>query len=300
MGNNEPRVTIGLPVYNGIRFLDQAIESILGQTFQEFELIVSDNASTDGTSELCHSYAQKDSRIRYYRQDENVGAAKNYNHLVELARGEYFKWAAHDDICAPPYLEKCVEVLDENSTVVLCYPKTHIIDEEGNDKGEYRDALHLESPRRNERFRDALFRDSGECNAVFGLMRLSVLKATALIGNYQASDNILLSELSLHGNFHELSEPLFLRRDHPLTSARANVTAGERAAWFDPRKNKDKVHMVRWRWAVEYSRAIRRAKTGAGEGLRCYRHLGKWIRWNRNHLAHEIGRAVNRRFSQTR
>jgi glycosyltransferase involved in cell wall biosynthesis len=296
MGNNEPRVTIGLPVYNGIRFLDQAIDAILGQTFREFELIISDNASTDGTPELCHSYAQKDPRIRYYRQDENVGAAKNYNFLVELARGEYFKWAAHDDICAPPYLEKCVEVLDENSTVVLCYPKTRIIDEEGNDKGEHRDSLHLESPRRHERFRDVMFRDSRECNAIFGLIRLSVLKATALIGNYQASDNILLSELSLHGNFHELSEPLFLRRDHPLTSARANITTGERAAWFDPRKNKDKVHMVRWRGAVGYLSAIRRAKTGVGEGLRCYLHFGKWLRWSRNRLAHEIGRAVNQRF----
>ena len=90
--------------------------------------------------------------------------------------------------------------------------------------GLYDDELHLTSSVRHERFRDVVFRDAGECNAVFGLIRMDVLRKTALIGNYPASDMILLSELALHGNFHELPEALFYRRDHPQTSIRANVT----------------------------------------------------------------------------
>ena len=101
---DRPRVSIGLPVYNGENFLEFALDSILGQTFQDFELIISDNASTDATESICRRYAAKDSRIRYYRNPNNQGAAQNYNRVFALARGEYFKWAAHDDVCKPNYL----------------------------------------------------------------------------------------------------------------------------------------------------------------------------------------------------
>ncbi len=289
MGDNVPRVTIGLPVYNGEPYLVQAIESLLGQTYPRFELIISDNASTDGTSSICRDFERRDPRVQYSRNETNVGAAVNYNRLVDMARGEYFKWAAHDDLCAPEYLEQCVDVLDREPSVVVCYPRTRIIDEEGRDKGEYPDDLHLDSPRTHERFRDVMFREAGECNAVFGLIRTPVLRRTGLIGNYPASDMILLSELALHGNFHEVPEPLFQRRDHPETSMRANVTSGDRAAWFDPEKA-DRLQFTHWRWAIEYHRAIRRA--GAGHGLRCYSYLGKWMRWNRDRLAREAGRAI--------
>jgi len=290
MGNQAPRVTVGLPVYNGEPYLEQAVTALLAQTYSDFELIIADNASTDGTSAICRDFEHRDARVRYHRSDVNLGAAPNYNRVVEMARGEFFKWAAHDDVCAPTYLENCVAVLDRNPSVVVCYPRTRIIDEQGRDKGPYEDNLHLTSSRRHERFRDVVFRESGECNAVFGLIRIDVLKMTALIGNYPASDMILLSELALHGNFHELSDALFQRRDHPQTSIRANVTTDERAAWFDPKKA-DKKQFTHWRWVLEYHRAIRRAKAGAGDGLRCYQYLGRWIRWNRRRLASEVGRA---------
>ena len=290
MGSNAPRVTVGLPVFNGEPYLEQALDSLLAQTYLDFELTIADNASTDGTSAICRDFERRDARIRYHRSDVNLGAAANYNRLVEMARGEFFKWAAHDDVCAPAYLESCVAVLERNPSVVVCYPRTRIIDEEGRDKGPYEDHLHLTASRGHERFRDVVFRDAGECNAVFGLIRIDVLRKTALIGNYPASDMVLLSELALHGNFHELPDPLFQRRDHPQTSIRANVTTDERAAWFDPKKA-DKKQFTHWRWALEYHRAIRRAKPGAGNGLRCYQYLGRWIRWNRNRLAREISRA---------
>jgi glycosyltransferase involved in cell wall biosynthesis len=287
------RVTVGLPVYNGEPYLVQAIESLLGQTYADFELIISDNASTDGTWAICRDFERRDPRVRCQRNDVNLGAAANYNRLVGMARGEYFKWASHDDICEPKFLESCLEVLDADPSVVLCYPKTRIIDEEGRDKGPYEDGLHLMSSSRHERFRDVMFREAGECNAVFGLIRTDVLKKTGLIGSFQASDMILLSELALHGNFHELPDALFQRRDHPQTSIRANVTSGQRAAWFDPKKAQ-KAQLPYCRWALEYHRVIRRSKTGVGDGLRCYWYLSKWIRWNRGRMAREIGRAIFR------
>src|ERR1051326_2036095 len=112
MSNQKPRVSIGLPVYNGQQFLEEAINSLLAQTYSDFELIISDNASTDATEQICRAHAAADPRIRYYRNDKNRGPVWNLNRVFELARGELFKWAAHDDVCAPTLVERCVEVLE--------------------------------------------------------------------------------------------------------------------------------------------------------------------------------------------
>jgi glycosyltransferase involved in cell wall biosynthesis len=106
-----PRLAIGLPVHNGERYVSQAIDSLLGQTFTDFTLIVSDNGSTDATEEICRAYARRDARIRYHRSDENRGAAWNFNRVFELADSPYFKWAAYDDLCAPHFVERCIEFL---------------------------------------------------------------------------------------------------------------------------------------------------------------------------------------------
>jgi hypothetical protein len=141
-----------------------------------------------------------------------------------------------------------------------------------------------------------MFREEGECNAVFGLIRTDVLRRTGLIGSYPGSDMILLGELALLGAFYEVPESLFFRRDHPQTSVRANASSSARASWFDP-KRKAKTPLVNWRWAFEYSRAIRRSGSDFGAKMRCYRFLGRWMRWNRGSLAREIGMSVLRRFA---
>ncbi len=123
-----PRVSVGLPVYNGENFIKDALDSILAQTFEDFELIISDNASTDGTQQICRQYTSKDQRIRYIRNDGNIGASKNFNQVFELSSGEYFKWIAHDDLCAPEFLERCVEVLDQDPSIVLCFARPKAID----------------------------------------------------------------------------------------------------------------------------------------------------------------------------
>ena len=101
-----PRLSIGLPVYNGEDFLAESLDSLLGQTYEDFELIISDNASTDGTADICRRYEKQDSRIRYIRQPRNLGCAPNHNVLVQYARGELFKWASHDDLYGRELIER--------------------------------------------------------------------------------------------------------------------------------------------------------------------------------------------------
>ena len=115
MSESVPRVTIGLPVYNGENYLAAAIESLLSQTFTDFELVICDNGSTDRTEQVCRAYAARDARIRYYREVENRGLAWNFSRTFELARGEYFKWHAHDDLCGPTLLRGALEALGPRS-----------------------------------------------------------------------------------------------------------------------------------------------------------------------------------------
>src|SRR5256886_11438691 len=211
-GATVPRVSIGLAVYNGDRYLAQAIESILAQTYRDFELIICDNASTDRTGAICREFAESDPRIRYIRNPGNVGGANNHNLTVQSARGEYFRWAAHDDVLAPALLEKCVAALDGNPDVVLVFPKVIGIDENGNELGitgvgegtEAQPAMRLKtlSSRRHK------------CEAIYGLLRTAVLRQTELLRNYTDSDRVLLCELALRGRFLQLPQPLFYKRFH--------------------------------------------------------------------------------------
>src|SRR5687768_11197719 len=129
----EPRLSIGLPVYNGERYLQGAIESLLSQTFDDFELIICDNASTDRTQSICTAFAARDPRVRYFRNDRNVGAAGNFNLAFRRSRGRYFKWAAHDDLHEPDYLARCVAALDADPSAVLCQTATRVIDPVGSE-----------------------------------------------------------------------------------------------------------------------------------------------------------------------
>jgi len=132
MSQKKPSLTIGIPVYNGEKFIGAALESLLAQTFEDFEVVISDNASTDNTAQICKAYAEKDKRIIFHQHVQNLGAIKNFNLLVSLANGKYFKWAACDDICAPTFLETCIAALEQDPSVVLAHPKVKVIDSQGN------------------------------------------------------------------------------------------------------------------------------------------------------------------------
>jgi glycosyltransferase involved in cell wall biosynthesis len=287
-----PLVSIGLPVFNGENFIHAALDSLLAQTYCRFELIISDNASTDATAEICQEYVAQDSRIRYLRQPINLGAAFNYNIVVEQARGKYFKWAAHDDLCAPTFLEQCVDVLENNPDVVVCYSHTILINEQGAINGYYADDLHLQASEPHRRYHQ-FFKTQGLCHPVFGLIRTSALKQTSLIGKFHSSDRVLLGELVLHGKFYELPDPLFLRRIHPLISTQANPSAADFTAWFDPR-TRGKLIFPKWRRFVEYLKGIGRAPLTPSERIGCYLvllHLSVFPeRWF--NLARDVVRAI--------
>jgi len=289
MTRTRPRVSIGLPVFNGERFLEETLRSLLAQTYTDFELVISDNASTDRTPKICLEYASRDLRIRYYQNERNLGAAENYNRVFQLSRGEYFKWAAADDLCDSGMLERCMEVLDSQPDVVLCYAKTKIIDASGNVIEDYNDGLNLLSDSAQQRFIQLLGL-LGECNAVFGLIRSAGLKKTRLIGHYIGSDRNLLAELSLYGRFVELPVFMFYRRHHPTASSsdKANVAQLE---FFDPRLSKQIV--LPWlRRAYEHFVSIVRSPLQVREKLSLFTYLGRCMVWERKVYVSELRDAV--------
>jgi len=261
----KPRVSIGMPVYNGELFIGDALDSILAQTFKDFELIISDNGSTDATEGVCRAYLSKDPRIRYFRNETNRGAAYNFNKCIELSSGEYFKWAAADDLCAPDYLERCVAVLDREPEVILCYGKTSYIDVQGNVIRQHNDGLNLRSANVSERFWLAILK-MRTCNAAYGLIRSDVLRKTAKLGNYRASDKVLLAELSVYGQFCEIPDRLFFRREHPEASS-SNKSLEDQQEFFDP-ETKGRIFMASWRHLFEHLAIVRRAPLTSSKKVR--------------------------------
>jgi glycosyltransferase involved in cell wall biosynthesis len=262
-----PRLTIGLPVYDGEAFLADALDSLLGQTFSDFRLLISDNASTDGTEDICRAFARRDSRVLYERAERNRGVAWNFNHVARRADTEYFKWATHDDRCAPTFVERCIEVLDRDPRVVLCYTKSHIIDAQGRVIAEYRNRIDATGPTPYERFRDVL-RKLSLCHLQFGILRTGVLSDSGLHGAYPTSDRVLLAELALRGTFHEIDAPLFLRRDHPARPARASRSRTDLAGFFAPGRSGGLLSL-RSRRFIHHLGTIARAPIGLEQKVRC-------------------------------
>ncbi|MEZ4592547.1 MAG: glycosyltransferase family 2 protein [Chloroflexota bacterium] len=277
MSTEQPLVSIGLAVYNGEEYLEEALNSLLGQTFTDFEIIISDNASTDHTAEICLRYAEQDARIRYHRNATNIGGANNENQTFRMSRGKYFRWAADDDICAPTLIEECVTVLEENPDIVLCFPKTIKIDGEGNEMGR----AIVEEPNAEKsysRFRAmAIAKDS--CEQTYGLIRSDVLRKTKLQQNYTNSDRTLLAELAIHGKFHEIPQYLFYKRFHEKN---VYLDWRTRMAWFDP-SIKGKIVFPWWMQFFDYFKTIKRSPISRYEQMRCYLFMFEWaLRFGKN------------------
>ena len=285
MISSPPRVSIGMPVFNGEKYLKQAIDSILEQTYQDFELIISDNASTDKTQQICLEYAKKDNRINYHRNTRNIGAPKNYNHVFWLSSGEYFKWTAHDDILITDYLEKCVRVLDNDPSVVLCHSLVNKIDENGTIVGNYDDRtlFNISSSNPHERFRD-LITERNTCWAFHGVVRTNSLKKTPLHGDYIYADRNLLAELGLVGKIYEIPEHLVLRRDHSEAYTRTFYSKGagvrnyrSQSIWWTGRKRKRILVLPHWRNCLEFFRSVNRVPLKWSERWLCYNEIIRWI-----------------------
>lgn len=229
-----PLVTIGMPVYNGAAFLRRAAQSVLAQDYPHIELVIADNASTDETESICRELAARDPRVRYHRNAANLGAARNYNKVFELARGTCFKWAAHDDECHPAMIRRCVEDLERApASVAMVYPLGELIDENGRTLEAPLDRIASDDPRPHRRLARLLW-SLNMCDPVFGLIRTEYLRRTQLIGPFFGADYVLLGELAMLGEIREIPEVLFRLRAHPKRSMKANRGARAQAAWYDP------------------------------------------------------------------
>lgn len=278
-----PTVSVGLPVYNGENYLEQALTSLLGQTFEDFELLISDNGSTDATEEICRDLST-DPRVRYDRVPVNRGAARNYNRLVHAARGPWFRWASHDDLSDPRLLEVLLAHAREHPQAVLVYGKTVLVDGDGAEIRRRDDNLDLRQATPHQRLA-GFARGWGMCNPVFGIIDRQQLLRTSMIGAYVGSDVTLLAELAMRGQFHEVDEYLFHRRIHASSSRQGDLSLDEVASWFDPRQTRAPRLQPRNLVLVKIMESIRDSDLPTDEKLRCAAaYCGTWaIRRVRTH-----------------
>jgi glycosyltransferase involved in cell wall biosynthesis len=276
-----PRITIGVPVFNAESHLPQALDSIRSQTFESFEVIISDNASTDGTEEIARSYVRQDARFRYRRNPENIGAARNYNLLFREASSEYFKWMPYDDVMAPTFLSRCIEMLDKDRMAVLATSRVALIDENGTPTDfdqRFRQyaarrrlrhvpvdrAPNLGSSDPSLRFADVVLRKVWFFE-VYGVIRSTALERTPLLALYTGSCQVMLAELSLLGPFRMVEDQLYSCRFPYFYASdpRSDAVAGKN----DPDWAR-RIHFPQAQIAWGYLRAAARAR-GADTKLRC-------------------------------
>lgn len=283
-----PKVSIGLPVHDGERYVDQAIASLLTQTFEDLELLISDNASTDGTEEICRDWVARDPRVTYSRNVTNLGAAANYGRVLGMARGELFKWAAHDDVWSTTFLARAVEVLDADARVALVHSRAGAIDADGRRLADFRPIVGLDDARPHRRFRRALAVGE-EIYLLWGLMRRTELLAEGGIGNFVGHDRVLISAMSLRGRFHELPEVLYFQREHPDRSVNRYDWRRPRHAvvWTDPQQAGRRISPW-WRQLAEHAKGIRGARLGPVEAARCAWELRDWCRRHRHELWSDV------------
>jgi len=272
-----PRLSIGLPVCNGEKYLAASLDSLLGQTYDHFELIISDNASSDRTAEICATYARRDPRIRYFRQPRNIGCAPNHNFVTAKATGELFKVASDDDVYAPDLLERCVQALDDHPGVVLAHSWSAVIDEMGVVTCLVDYPVATDAARAPERFRSMLF--DGWADDEGGVVRMDVLRRSGAHASYHFADRTFTAELALYGPFYMVPDRLFFRREHPGQGG-ALKTVRARCVNLDPRRGNRLLHPVARLYAeyvLGYVAAIRRAPLSPEDRTECYRTLAKWV-----------------------
>lgn len=203
-----PLVTLGFPVYNGERYLAHALQSALAQDYPNLEILISDNGSTDRTEAISREFAAADKRIRYMRQEENIGAKKNFELLVAEASGTYFAWCAHDDVRRPRFVSACVEALDRHPSAVLCNGMVKFIDEEGGTREEWID-FNFETLGMTQSKRMLRLIDHTHWVEIYGLIKLDALKQALPLESVWGFDVVFCMRLLAIGDFLKVPEVLF-------------------------------------------------------------------------------------------
>jgi len=284
--SESPLITIALPVYNSKRHVRQSLESLLAQSYKDFVLIISDNASTDGTADICQEYARSDSRVQYTRNKVNIGNPGNFNRLVGLTTTKYIKWSTSDDYWEPTFVERALEVIDHDPSIALCYPKSWVVDGEGKNAEPYEDNLHLMQDDPAERFIGLLER-IGLAHQHLGVIRTDMLRRTGLLGPYFSSDITLLAELTLYGKYYELPERLFYRRFHETSGSWRRGDKQHQDKFYHAADRK-RTGLPRWRGELGRLAAVARSPLPLKSKLRLHRYQLRNMRWNRDMLFREL------------
>ncbi len=284
-----PRVSVGMPVYNREKYVAAAIEAHLNQTYADFELVITDNASTDRSEDICRAYAAKDPRVKFYRNPGNLGAAGNYRRCFELSAGEYFRWTPSDDLVSPNLLERAVQVLDSDPSIMVAYGRTKLIDDQGNVTADFDERLHIMDERPSDRWM-AVMRRIRLGNLHYGLTRTDQFRHTGLLRSYSGGDFPLIAEMALYGKFFEIPDAFFYRRMHAEASS-AIKNKADVMAFYDP-KNREKFFAREWVHLGAHVRSVTRAPIPFREKLRLYAFIGRWAVWGRKELLGEATEAV--------
>ena len=280
-----PTLSIGMPVYNGAKWIQESVEYLLNQSFRDFELIIADNASTDETETICRTIADRDSRVRYHRHSSNIGVFRNYDRVFELSTAPHFKWASCNDICLDGFLEKCLTILRDRPDVVLVYPKAILIFAPRGEEpyGEdYEDNLNLEQERPSERFREYLNRERIN-NVMNGVIRASALRETALNRPLPGSDISMIAELSLRGKFVEIPERLFVRRLTPETTILLMEPSAKSHGYLGRPDNLQRLKLHSYRFVTAW-----RAPIPVYEKLCVWLYLLRRVAWLRHRAMRRV------------
>jgi glycosyltransferase involved in cell wall biosynthesis len=287
-----PKVSLGMPVYNAERYIEEALDSLLAQTFDDFEIVISDNASTDRTEEICRGYAAKDERVRYTRNRANYGVIFNFNSVFRLSHGEYFKWCASDDVCDPDFLRRAVEILDQDPSIALVFSLIERIDEKGRSRrfvpGQITDRGSpgtVSSPDPVIRFRKLVRHIWWVDAAFYGLMRADVLAQTSLHRYQRSGDQLLVTEMSLKGRLYEIPEVMFFSRYHSDKTSLRQKTHRQRAELIENRPLGK--GMTAW-WKivrghpmrlVAYASFVHHAELSKTQRVKCYYEITRSVAW---------------------
>ncbi|MDD5517709.1 MAG: glycosyltransferase, partial [Bacteroidales bacterium] len=203
----EPKVSVGMLVYNGEKYLRQALESLTSQTYYNIEIIISDNASTDNTKFICEEYCRIDNRIRYTRQSDNIGLINNYKFVLQQAKGDYFMWASHDDLWSPTYINDCLNIFNCNSDCVSVFSHASVINLKSNELLHTITPTSCSSASRFFRVFTRLF--EMHPNMIYGLHKIDIIKKIQF-DSFDWFDIFITIQLSYYGKVLIIPNVLYL------------------------------------------------------------------------------------------
>jgi len=287
------RVISGLPVYNGQKYIAAAIESHLAQSFGDFQLVISDNGSTDATPDICADYARRDDRVTLLRSPENRGILWNHRRVMDAIESgdQYFRWAGADDIMEPGLLQAMVSILDQRPEVASVVPDTRNIDDDGNVIGTMPRSLDLQSTDVYQRAHDVLVAKYQHVIA-YGLLRASILRTMRTLPNYPGWDAVFTWEFALRGQMVQTDGTYLLRRFHAGSISRVK-SAKELRKWVEPNARTG-MSFPHWTWAYEHLRALMAVPMSPRDRWRAGRFLARVTLWQRGNLYRDVMQAARR------